>query len=146
MMVKALGSLWATYIRPHIAELLFPHKPGLSLNPRSPPDLLQLPRELLLPPDDYRDMILPLHHLHVGPAQPPLHVVGALHRDHLVVLPMEDVDLALHAVSDGVKVGIKLPGHAADDVVEGVPRGIVGVAAETFDQVCPEPEGNISLI
>lgn len=113
----------------------------LDLTPRLPPDLLQLPRELLLPPDDYGDVILPLHHLHVGPAQPFLHVVGALHRDHLVVLAVEDIDLALEAVPDGIEVGVELASCAADDVVEGVPRGVVSVAAEAFDQVCPKPEG-----
>lgn len=99
---------------------------------RIPPDLLEFPSEFLLPPDNDRDVVLLVDHLDVSSGYFLLDVVATLHRYQLVVLTMEDYNLASYSVPDHVEVGVDLGGSPADDVVERMPRSVVGVAEEAF--------------
>lgn len=103
------------------------------------PDLLQLPGELPLALDDDGDVVLAVDHLDVGARDLGLHRVAAAHGEELVVAAVVDGDAAGKLGPDSLEALVDLAGAAADDVVEGVPRGDVGVAEEAVHQVSPHP-------
>lgn len=101
---------------------------------RTLPNVFKLLNKSLLPPDDDGDVVFSLEDPDLGPANFPLDVVAALQGDQLVVLAVENVDIALHATADGTEIAVDLPRRATDDVVEGVPCRVMGVAKEPFEQ------------
>ncbi|KIO99804.1 hypothetical protein QP38_0003 [Levilactobacillus brevis] len=103
------------------------------------PDLLQLPGELPLALDDDGDVVLAVDHLDAGARDLGLHRVAAAHGEELVVAAVVDGDPAGELVPDDLEPLVDLAGAAADDVVEGVPGGDVGVAEEAVHQVSPHP-------
>lgn len=84
-------------------------------------------------------MIFFLNDFDSGTGYSGLHIVAAFNRDKLIILAMEDGDLALELLSHCIHVCVDLAGGAADDVVEGMPCSVVGVAEEAFKQECPHP-------
>ena len=52
---------------------------------------------------------------------------------------MEDRHLAAELAPDSVQVAVDLAGAAANDVVQGVPCGVMRVAEETVHQERPHP-------
>lgn len=95
--------------------------------------------EGLLPPDNNGDVIFVLENFNVGSGNPRLHVVAAFHRDQFIVSSMDYGNAALEMVLHFVQVTVDFPGGSTDNVVKGVPRGVVGVATETFYQERPYP-------
>lgn len=84
-------------------------------------------------------MIFFLNHFDTGTRYSGLDIVATLNWDKLIIFAMEDGDLARQLLSDCIHVCVNFAGGAADDVVEGMPCSVVGVAEETFKQECPHP-------
>lgn len=105
----------------------------------APPDGLELGGEELLLADDDGDVVLVVVDGDARAGHPGADGEGALHGEQLVVAAVEEGHLAAELAGDHVQVGAHLAGAEAHDVVQGVPRRVVGVAHERLDQERPHP-------
>lgn len=105
----------------------------------APPDGLELGGEELILANDDGDVVLVVVDGDTGPGHPGADGERALDGEELVVAAMEDGDLAGELAGDDVEVAVHLAGAAADDVVQGVPGCVVGVAHERLNQEGPHP-------
>ena len=103
------------------------------------PDGLELGGEELLLADDDGDVVLVVVDGDPRPGHPGPDGERALDGEQLVVAAVEERHLAGELGGDDVQVGAHLAGAEAHDVVQGVPRRVVGVAHERLDQERPHP-------